>query len=121
MTADELSFFPAQALPLYDALRQSLLQQLPGTVFQVRRTQISFSCRRMYGCVSLPRRKADREAGALLITFGLPCRVDDPRILQAVEPYPNRWTHHLLVRSADELDRQLMGWLCEACSFAARK
>lgn len=121
MTPDEIHFFPAAAVPLYELFRESMLTLEPDTVFSVKKTQISLQCGKMYGCVSLPRRKAEREAGWLLITFGLPYQVRHERILTACEPYPNRWTHHMLLHSADEIDDTLLGWLREACAFAARK
>ena len=39
----------------------------------------------------------------------------------AVEPYPNRWTHHTIVSEPDQLDGELMGWLREAHAFALVK
>ena len=58
---------------------------------------------------------------AQLATLGLGRRVEHPRILQAVEPYPGRWTHHVLVTEADQIDEELMGWLREAWDFAESK
>lgn len=57
----------------------------------------------------------------LLVTFGLSHRVEDPRIAVAVEPYPNRWTHHVLISESDQIDAQLMAWLEEARTFARSK
>ena len=54
-------------------------------------------------------------------TLGLGRRVEHPHILQAVEPYPGRWTHHVLVTEADQIDEELMGWLREAWDFAESK
>ena len=39
----------------------------------------------------------------------------------ATEPYPGRWTHHLLVSTPEELDGQLLAWLQEAYAFAQSK
>ena len=39
----------------------------------------------------------------------------------AVEPYPNRWTHHVVVSRLEELDEELMDWLREAYDFAQNK
>ena len=38
-----------------------------------------------------------------------------------MEPYPNRWTHHVLVTREEELDGELLGWLEEAYEFARNK
>ena len=48
-------------------------------------------------------------------------RLDSPRIDVAAEPYPNRWTHHLFLSDAAELDAELMAWIQEASVFAAGK
>lgn len=119
MTQDELLFFPAPLLSLYDALREAVQAHCPGTEFRVSRTQISLYAGRMYGCVSLPRRKAD--AGKLLITFGLGRRVEHPRIFQSSEPYPGRFTHHLLCAGPSDIDEQLLAFLEEAWRFAQTK
>ena len=44
-----------------------------------------------------------------------------PRIDAAVEPYPNRWTHHVLVASEEEIDGELMGWVKAASEFSKGK
>ena len=44
-----------------------------------------------------------------------------PRIAVATEPYPGRWTHHIVVSSLEEIDDELMGWIKEAAAFAAAK
>ena len=88
---------------------------------KVSKTQISWGNPYLFAMLSHPRRAADRKAGALLATFGLNRRLDSPRILQAVEPYPGRWTHHLLLSRPEEADGQLRAWLAEAYQFAQAK
>lgn len=39
----------------------------------------------------------------------------------AVEPYPNRWTHHVLISAPEEIDDELMGWIKEASIFSEGK
>ena len=39
----------------------------------------------------------------------------------STEPYPNRWTHHVLVSREEEIDGELLGWVEEAASFSAAK
>ncbi|MHB1318955.1 MAG: hypothetical protein ACYCYF_10095, partial [Anaerolineae bacterium] len=56
----------------------------------------------------------------LVLTFGLRRRLDDLRIVEAVEPYPGRWTHHLIVARAEDVDAQVLAWLEEACAGATR-
>lgn len=125
MNPDILLFFertPA-ALPLYEAFEERMLSEFPDVKIKARKTQISFSNRRNFAFVSLlpVRRAKDRPAVFITVTFGLDHRVESPRIDAASEPYPNRWTHHVLVASAEELDSELMGWIREAAAFSARK
>ena len=57
----------------------------------------------------------------IVVSFGLSYRVDSPRIWVATEPYPNRWTHHMLIADEGQLDDELLGWIKEAAAFAAAK
>ena len=57
----------------------------------------------------------------IIVSFGLSHRLNSPRIAIAVEPYPNRWTHHMIVFEAEQLDDELIGWLREAYDFAQTK
>ena len=47
--------------------------------------------------------------------------MESPRVAVAVEPYPNRWTHHVLISKAEQIDGELLGWLREAHTFAESK
>lgn len=124
VTGDVLFFFDGhmEALPLYAAFAAQI-EQFGDVTVRVQKTQITFSNRRNFAFVSfLPARKAkDRPENYITVTFGLDHRVDSPRIDIATEPYPNRWTHHILISSAEELDNELMGWIKEAYDFSAGK
>ena len=48
-------------------------------------------------------------------------RLDSPRVAVATEPYPGRWTHHIVICDPAEVDDELMGWVREAAAFAAAK
>ena len=56
-----------------------------------------------------------------MVTVGLARKVESPRIAVATEPYPGRWTHHIVVAGPEEIDDELMGWVKEAAAFAAAK
>jgi len=125
MNADILFFFRDRmaALPIYQELEEKLFAQIPDVRIKVSKTQIRFSNRFGFAYVSfLPVRKAaERPAVWLTVSFGLDCRIEAPRIAAATEPYPNRWTHHVLVASAEEIDEELMEWLTKAAAFSAAK
>lgn len=125
ISSDELFFFDAKpaALPLYEVFRESVLAQWPDIRIEAKKTQISFFNRRMFAAVSFTpvRRAKDRPHPYLTITFGLPYRKESARIDAATEPYPNRWTHHVMVGTREEIDNELLSWIVEAAVFAERK
>lgn len=124
LTGDVLFFFEdhLEALPLYEAF-EAQVERLGEANIRVQKTQITFSNRHNFAFVSfLPARKAkDRPKTYITVTFGLGRRVESPRIDIVTEPYPGRWTHHVLVSSAEEIDGELMGWIREAYDFSAGK
>ncbi len=125
MTMDELLFFNGHsaALSLYEKLKESILSQVPDVRIEVRKTQISFFTKHLFAAASFaPVRKAkDRPEPFLTVTFGLPYQVLSNRIDAAAEPYPGRWTHHVMIGSAGEVDAELMGWVLEAAAFSCGK
>ena len=125
ISGDELFFFNEKptALPLYEAFAQRLFAEIGNVTVKVQKTQISFSSRHNFAFVSfLPARKAkDRPETYITVTFGLRYKKESPRIDAASEPYPNRWTHHMLISSVEEIDDELMGWIKEAAAFSAGK
>ena len=63
----------------------------------------------------------DRPDVYIVLTFGLGYRKEHRRIVEVVEPYPNRWTHHVLVTHEREIDTQLMEWIGESYAYAMHK
>ena len=125
MNSDLLFFFdgkPGQ-LSLYEAVEERILSEIENVRIKVQKTQISFANRRNFAFVSLlPVRKAkERPEFYITVSFGLAYRLDSPRVDVAVEPYPNRWTHHVLISSEEEIDGELMRWIREASDFSAGK
>ena len=123
-TGDVLFFFGEKTmeLALYETLIERLTQALPEMTARVQKSQISFYGRHLFGAASLPiRRRKDWPERCLVVTVGLARRLDSPRVAVAVEPYPGRWTHHVLIERPDQIDAELIGWLREAYAFAESK
>ena len=121
---DVLAFFAGKpwALPLYEAVFAQMDRLFPDAAVKVQKSQISFYGRHLFAAVSLPlRRKKTWPEECIIVTFGLGAKVEDPRIAVAVEPYPNRWTHHVVVAREEEIDGELMDWIQEAYDFANQK
>lgn len=125
MNEDILFFFGEHlnALPMYERLEKLVLGQIPDVKIKVAKTQITFANKRGFAFVSFnPCRKAkERPETWMTVTFGLGYRKESPRIDVATEPYPGRWTHHVMVGNAEEIDEELIGWIREAADFAASK
>lgn len=122
--ADVLRYFDQkpQEAALYEALFQRLCGAVPDASVKVQKSQISFYGRHLFAAASIPvRRKKSWPEHCLLVTFGLAFRLDSPRIAVAVEPYPNRWTHHVVIDRPEQLDEELMGWVRDAYDFAQSK
>lgn len=111
------------AWPLYEALEKRLVDLFPAVRRKVQKTQISFSNRRMFVCASFARveRKAELPDPYLVVTLGLSYPLDSERIAVKTEPYPGRWTTHIVIGSIDEIDEELLTWLSEAYAFAEAK
>lgn len=120
-----LQFFDSHpdAFPLYDKFEKCVTEHVPEARIKVQKTQISFYNRHMFACVSFARvrKKKDCPDSYIVVTFGLDHRAVSPRIDIATEPYPNRWTHHVLISELSEIDDELIAWVEEAACFSDRK
>ena len=125
MDANTLLFFEPQpdALPLYQAFEQAVVRRHPDVRIQVQKTQISFCNRHIFACASFLRVKKKRELPQpyLVLTLGLPYPLDSPRAAVKTEPYPGRWTTHIVLGREADVDLELLGWVEEAYRFAERK
>ena len=122
--SDVLRYFDQKPLELslYQALYRQMESIFPDGTVKVQKSQISFYGRHLFAAASLPvRRKKDWPEHCILVTFGLSYPINHPRIAVATEPYPNRWTHHVVVASEEEIDTRLLNWLEEAYAFSESK
>lgn len=120
MDIDTLAFFDRDpsVLPLYEAFRDELLARHPNSKIKISKTQISFTDGVGYAFASFPPRKTP---GALLISLGLRAPLQSPRVFAQTEPYPGRWTVHILVRNPAKLDEELLAWLDDAHEYAVER
>lgn len=123
MDADTLFFFDGRPEEL--ALYEALLEKISGfgaVTPVVHKTQISLKNRRVFACVSMARvlRRALLPPHYLVLTLGLPYPLDSPRIAVKVEAQRRRWTHHIVLGTESELDKELMAWVHEAYMFGNR-
>lgn len=125
MDANTLLFFEEhrEALPLYEKLEEQILREIDDVRIKVQKSQISFYNKHLFSCVSFSREKKKKDCPDpyIVVTFGLGHKVESPRIDIATEPYPKRWTHHLLLSRPEEIDGELINWIKEAAEFSLQK
>ena len=125
MDAETLLFFSGhkEVLPLYERFEELLRSSFPEANKRVQKTQITFFNRHVFACVSFARviKKSELPDGYLVVTLGLPAPLDSERITVKSEPYPGRWTHHIVISKPEDLDGELLSWVQEAYGFSNAK
>lgn len=122
--SDLLFYFDGMPLELslYETLFAQMASRFPQASVKVQKSQISFYAKHLFAAVSLPvRRKRDWPEHCILFTFGLGAQLSHPRIAVAVEPYPHRWTHHVVISQSSQIDQALLSWLDDAYNFSMQK
>ena len=122
---DTLMFFDAHrdVLPMYLIFEERLFDSFPSVNKRVQKTQITFSSRHVFACISFARvkRKAGQPIFSMVVTLGLPAPLDSERVAVKTEPCPGRWTHHIVVSRPEELDQELFSWIRDAYVLASEK
>lgn len=109
-----------ESFRLFEALRAEI-ESIGPVKMAVMKTQVSFGTRRKFAWVWLPQmwvRK--RPETSITLTFCLDREVRHPRIVEAVEPSPGKWTHHVLIDKVEDIDDEVREWLREAYDFGNR-
>ena len=57
----------------------------------------------------------------LIVTLGLSYPLESPRTAVITEPYPGRWTTHIVIEKTENIDKELLGWVGDAYKFAESK
>ncbi len=122
---DELVFFDKHptAFPLYEVFAEKLFEMFPSISVRVQKSQITFSNRHVFACVSFMRVKKKMELPDpyIVITLGLSYPLESDRVAVKTEPYPGRWTTHLVIGSQSELDSEFFMWVSQAYDFSESK
>ena len=102
----------AESRAIFDALR-AMVESLGNVELRVSKSQVAFRRRTAFAWAWRPEQYLRRPAAPLVLTVGLRRRDLSPRWKQVVEPAPGRFTHHLELYSARDLDEQVRLWLRE--------
>ena len=125
MDTNTILFFDKHpdAMPLYEAFADAVTKLYPDAEIRVQKSQISFYDVHMFACVSFARVKKKKELPEpyLVVTLGMHYLLESSRIAVKTEPYPGRWTTHIVIGDTGDIDDELICWLKEAHDFAKNK
>ena len=113
MTLDEYFGVYDESRRIFDVLHGAVFE-LGAVELRVTKSQAAFYRRRAFAWAWIPGKVLRKTAVPLVLTVALRQRDASPRWKEIVEPAPGRFTHHLELRSAAEIDGQVRLWLKRA-------
>ena len=121
MTNKEIEAFFAgkpEAKALFMAVERKI-QAIGPAIIKVSKTQISFATRTQFAWVWMPLpTDRKRPLHSLVLSFGCGRRIVNDQIVEAIEPYPGRWTHHVIIAEAADLTSAVDAWIREVYRFS---
>jgi hypothetical protein len=117
MTLDEYFAGRDGSRRLFEALRKTI-ESVGALEIRVTKSQIAFVRRRPFAWAWIPGKYLRGRGAPLVLTLSLHHRDASPPWKEIVEPVPGRFTHHLELFSARDLDDQVRRWLREAWAEA---
>lgn len=107
-----------QETTLFLALEQ-IINSIGPVKTEVMKSQISFETKTKFAWVWFPQPwDKKRPENSIVLTFGVGRHIEHKQIVKAVEPYPGRWTHHVIIQNNSDLNSDIYQWLCEAYAFS---
>jgi hypothetical protein len=111
-----------EARALFEVVRAAI-EGVGHPRIRVTKSQVSFSRRRGFAWAWTPERhlrgNRARPLAPLVLSIALPRRDGSPRWKEVVQPARGRWMHHVEIRAADDVDREVWAWIEEAWRAAA--
>ncbi|MPM19104.1 hypothetical protein SDC9_65522 [bioreactor metagenome] len=121
MTNKEIEAFFAgkpEAKALFQIVEQKI-RAIGPAIIKVSKTQISFATRTQFAWVWMPQpTDRKRPLHSLVLSFGCGRQIVHDQIVEAIEPYPGRWTHHVIIAEEADLTDVLDVWIREAYRFS---
>lgn len=95
------------------------IRAIGPAIITVTKTQISFATRTQFAWVWMPQpTDRKRPLHSLVLSFGCGRRIVHDQIVEAIEPYPGRWTHHVIIAEKADLTAAVDAWMREAYRFS---
>ena len=116
MTLDEFFASRQEARALFEAVHAEV-ERLGSVEVRVSKSQVAFWHDHNVAVVWTPDRYR-KSTAPLVLTVSLRRRDPSRRWKEIVPVSGGRYTHHLELRSAEEIDDDVRGWLAEAWAIA---
>lgn len=107
----------AEARSIFSAI-DSAVKAVGKADRRAAKSQIGFYRKRPFAAVWRPNQYLSGAHPPLVLSVFLQRRDRSPRWKEVVEPKPGRFTHHLEINGATEVDHQVREWLREAWASA---
>lgn len=98
---------------LFDTLLEAAKTLGPVEV-EMMKSQVVFRRKKAFARVWIPEQYLHRKAAPLVLTLSFSTRNPSLRWKEIVEPYPGRFTHHLELYQASDIDSEVISWLRQA-------
>ncbi len=101
---------------------EKMIDSIGPVTIEVSKSQISFGTKTKFAWVWLPPIWSNnRPENCIVLTFGAEKQIEDQQIVEVVEPYPGRFTHHIIVETESDLTNEVYHWLCESYDFSQKR
>jgi hypothetical protein len=118
VTLDEFFSGRDESRRIFGTLRAAI--ELLGPVeIRVTKSQVAFRRRKAFAWAWVPGRYLRGRHAPLVLSLSFAERDSSRRWKEVVEPVPGRFTHHLELHTASEIDDEVRCWLQQAWEAAA--
>ncbi len=117
MTVDDFFEGRARSRRLYDAIADQITEIGEASIC-VSKSQIAFRRRRNVATVWIPDRHLKGQVAPLVLTLSFPKQDRSDRWKGIVQISPERFTHHLELYNASDIDAEVKDWLRAAWGAA---
>lgn len=106
-----------EARLIFDTLRTTI-EAIGPAELRVTKSQVAFRRRTAFAWARIPGKYLHGQTAPLVLTLALRRHDTSPRWKEIVEPAPGRFTHHLELFTAADIDDLVLTWLHEAWELA---
>jgi len=118
MTLDEYFAGEEDSRRIFETLH-SVVDSLGQVEIRLTKSQVAFRRRKAFAWAWIPGKYLRGRHAPLVLTLSLKRKDSSPRWKEIVEPAPGRFTHHLELYSAADINAEVFSWLEEAWVAAA--